>query len=227
MTTGRMALLHAEEHTPTMTDNESAGATPAVADATSTQTTGTEQDAQPAATDATLGDAGKRALEAERKTARDAQRRAEAAEKELQALKDAALSESEKRENRLAELEAERASWMTERQDIVLRSTIEREAAKAGADPELVLGSLLLNRDAITFADGTPTNVPELVAGLVKSKPGLVGRPAGSADLGTGTGGRSAAGQTFSRDQLRDPVFFAANRDDILAAQRAGRITDH
>ena len=208
-----------------MTDNASAGATPAVVDATLAQTTGTEPEAQDTATvDVPLGDTGKRALEAERKAASDARRRAEAAEKELQALKDAALSDGEKRDKRLAELEAERAVWTQERDNMILRATIEREAVKAGADPELVLGTLLLNRDSIEMADGAPTNVAALVAGLVKSKPGLITRPVGSADLGTGSGGRTAGSLTFTREQLRDPKFYADNKQDILSAMAEGRI---
>lgn len=218
-----------------MTDQTTpGGAMPPAAGATPAQSAAGPAATTPPATGATgpaptddpaLGDAGKRALEAERTAARDALKRAEAAEKALKALQDAQLSETEKRDKRLAELESAQAAWELERQTLTLQRAVERQAAKAGADPELTLAMVLSNRAAIEFeTDGSPKNLDKLVGDLVKTKPGLlVSRPVGSPDAGTG--GHPGPAASFTREQLRDPVFFQKNRDAIMAAQREGRIT--
>lgn len=215
-----------------MTDNASAGATPAAGGATPPQSTADTAAAAPAtgtdgaASTEPLGDAGKKALEAERAAARDALKRAEKAEKDLKALQEAQLSDAEKRDKRLAELEAERTTWDLERQRLVLERAVERQAVKAGADPEIVLAMVLANRSNVEFeADGSPKNLDRVIGDLVKAKPGLLINRTGSSDLGTGSASRTAAGKTFTREQLRDPEFFQANKADIMKAMQEGRIS--
>jgi hypothetical protein len=211
-----------------------AGAMPAAAGATPAQTPPADQApaAQtPPATgaqatdDPSLGDAGKKALDAERDARRDAEKRAKAAEDELKKLKDASLSENERRDKRLADLERAETDWQRERQDLVLRSSVERQAVKLGfADPTDALG--LLDRTSIEYEpDGSPRNVEQLLTALAKGKPYLLAqrRSAGSFDTGTG-GGQSAAGRTYTRAELRDPKFYEANREDITKAAAEGRI---
>jgi hypothetical protein len=201
-----------------------AGAMPAADDATSSQTAGTEPGEPAATADAAIGDAGQRAIKAERTAAREALKRAEAAERELEALRTANLSEQEKRDKRLAELELKQTEWQRERQDMVLASSVERAAVKLGfADPDDALG--LLDRSAIVFEDdGRPRNVERLLAELAKGKPYLLARRAlGSADAGQL--GAAPNPTTFSRAQLRDPEFFRAHKAEILRAQAEGRIT--
>jgi hypothetical protein len=208
-----------------MTDNASAGATPAVADATSAQTTGTEP-AQPTATvdDAALGDTGKRALEAERKAAREAQRRAEAAEKALEELKLAGASETEKA---IAAARKEGAAEVTERYHAQIRRS-EIKAALVGAGINASVLDLAVNAaefgDLKVSGDGEVEGLSQTVAAFKASRADLfrVGT-VGSPDAGTG--GRAAPAVSFTREQLRDPVFFNENQAAILLAQREGRIT--
>jgi hypothetical protein len=99
------------------------------------------------------------------------------------------------------------------------------EAARLGfADPDDAMR--LLDRATLEFEDdGSPRNVGTQLAALAKSKPYLLNiRPVGSFDTGLG-GGRQSAPRTYTRAELRDPAFYAANRDDILRAQVEGRIT--
>ena len=89
-----------------MADTTPAGAMPAVADAMSAQTTPVSPAAgtSPAAATSSsatgdsdaLGDGGKRALDAERQSAKDWKAKAEASAKELETLRTASLTESEK-----------------------------------------------------------------------------------------------------------------------------------
>jgi hypothetical protein len=213
-----------------VTDNASAGATPVVAGATPAQTP-PPTDASPAAPapPATgepdvLGDPGKRALDAMKAERDAATRAAKAAEKELQTLREAALSETEKRDKRLAELEGKEADWQREKQDLVLHSSVERAAAKIGfVDVSDAYG--LLDRTAITFEDdGSPKNIDKLLTDLAKAKPYLVGRgrPLGSADAGV----IGNPPHEFLASQLNDRAFYQANQVAIMAAMRDGRIVD-
>ena len=215
-----------------------AGAMPVVAGATPAQSTQADPPAAtgtagtPPATgtptttdDGQLGDGGRKALDAERAARRDAEQRAKTAQDELEKLRTASLSEDEKRQRRLVELERAEADWQRERQEFVLERVVERSAAKLGfADPVDALG--LLDRTALEFeADGHPRNVEQLLQTLAKAKPYLMtqARPSASFDTGT-AGGRAAGGTIYSLDQLRDTKFYEANRDDILQARKEGRI---
>lgn len=206
-----------------------AGAMPAAGGATLPQTPPASEPPAPPATgvadDGALGEAGKRALEAERAARRDAEARAKAAADELDKLKTAALSEDEKRQKRLADLERDQADWQRERQEFLLERAVERSAAKLGfADPADALG--LLDRTALEFeTDGRPRNVEQQLQALAKAKPYLLNQARPGASFDTGTAGRgSAGGAIYSLDQLRDTKFYEANRDDILLARKEGRI---
>lgn len=221
-----------------MTDQTTpGGAMPPAAGATPTQTppapagtassTSATQPATGAATtgDDGLGDKGKKALEEERKARRDAEQAARDAQTELEKLRTANLSEEERRTKRLSDLEREQSDWARERQELLLERGVERAAAKLGfADPADAMG--LLDRTTLEFdKEGHPRNLDQQLQALAKAKPYLLGqRAAGSFDTGTGSGTRPAAGRIYTRQELRDTTFFAANRDDILLAQRQGRI---
>jgi hypothetical protein len=222
-----------------MADNTSAGATPVVAGATPTQTaqpnstsasTGTDgtQPATGAATgtdDGALGDAGHKALESERQARRDAERKAKATQDELDKLKAASLSDEEKRQKRLADLEREQADWQRERQEFLLERAVQGSAAKLGfVDPTDAVA--LLDRSSLEYeTDGTPRNLDQQLTALAKAKPHLLApaRVAGSFDTGT-AGGRQAAKRIYTLADLRDPTFFQANQKDILLARQEGRI---
>lgn len=227
------------------TQTTPAGAMPVAAGATPVQTPppgGTPPPAEPPtpaapATGTTdggtepLGEPGLKALEDERRSRRDAEKRASSAEDELKKLREASLTEAEKREQRLTDLERAEADWKRERQELRLSRDVERAAAKAGfIDPGDAWR--LIDISSVEFdAEETAQNVDTLVSDLAKAKPHLISagqpppppRPAGSFD--TGLSGGPPGSRTYSREELRDPAFFAANREDILAAQREGRVT--
>lgn len=224
-----------------MTDQTaSAGATPVVTGATPAQTspatTGTPPPAAPAAApatgaadDAALGDAGREALRRERDARAAAERDAKTAKDELEKLRAASLSESEK-----AIADAKRAGADEARTQLhgALRSSeVIRALTTAGLSPSLA--TLAARGDefaALKVSDSAQVEgLPEAVAAFREANKDLF-RAApppsapGSFDTGTGAGGRPAGKPTYTREQLRDATFFAANKDDILAAQREGRI---
>lgn len=216
-----------------MADNASAGATPAAAGATPAQTTPVSPAADPvtpttpAMGDDGLGDAGKRAIDAERASARAEKARADKAEKALTDLQNASKSDAEKA---LAAAKAEGASEVTERYHAMIRrSEVKAALAGSGINPSV----LDLALGAPEFAglkvadDGSVEGLDAAVAQFKGSRADLF-KPAtvdGSSGLGTGSATRTAAGKTFTRDQLKDPVFYQANRVDIMQAMQEGRIT--
>lgn len=107
---------------------------------------------------------------------------------ELAQLKQSQMTETEKLQNRLKELEGKEQTWQQERRELLLRGTIERTATTLGiVDPEAAYR--LLDMSSLEFADdGTPKNVETALKALLKAKPYL-GRPGGgSVDGGSGQG---------------------------------------
>ena len=209
-----------------MTDTTNAGATPAVPAATAGQSAEAPAQ-QPAATadGDQLGDSGIRALEAERKARKDAERRAADLDRRIAAFEAEKLTESERAAKRAEDAEARATAMAAEVQSLRLRSTVASAAAKLGfSDPE---DALALVAGSVAFGeDGTPQGVDKLLADLAKSKPYLLSgrQPAGSFDTGTGAARAPQAGRVYTREQLRDSAFYAANEADIALAQREGRI---
>jgi len=216
-----------------MTDNAPAGATPAAAGATLAQTTPVSPAADPvtpsSATDdaAALGEPGKRALDAMKAERDNATKAAKAAEKALEDLKTASSSDAEKA---LKAAKAEGAQEVSERLNArIRRSEVKVALAAAGINPSVL--DLAVNASefgALTVSEDGEVEGLDTAVALFKGTRGDLFKPliqTGSADLGTGTAARSAGAKTFTREQLRDPAFFAANRDDIMEAQKAGRIT--
>lgn len=210
-----------------------AGAIPVAAGAIPAQSNPAPDAGQQPATGATdqdaedlkaLGDPGKRALDLMKAARKAAEDRAKAAESELETLRTANLSESEKRDKRLSDLEREQADWSRERQDLLLRSAVQQQALRLGfTHPELALG--VLDRSAIQFeASGEPKNLETLLTDLTKAYPELVGavRPSGSAD--GGPRGSTAAGRVYKASELNDRAFYEKNRADINQAYRENRI---
>jgi hypothetical protein len=136
--------------------------------------------------DEPLNEGGKRALQEERKSAAKWKAEAETAKKALETLQQASLTESERRDQRLAELELKEADWARERQDWQTRDAVTQAALRlAYADPADAYS--LIDRAAIEFDEGgKPTNVDKLLQTLIAAKPYLAGasRPGGSFDGG-------------------------------------------
>lgn len=87
-------------------------------------------------------------------------------------------------------------------------------------DPDVAWS--LLNVSAIEFDnDGRPKNLEQLLKELVNKKPYLVNRVQYAA-----TNPARSSPPIFTRAQLRDPKFFAENRDAIMEAMRDGRIVE-
>lgn len=188
-----------------------AGATPAASGATPDQTPAQpapvepakgpeEPKVEPQGNAAELGDSGKKALDAERKAARDAQARASAAEAELKKLKDEQLSETERLQNRVVELEKDSAERTQKMQDTLVRAAAISAASKAGfANPDVAYR--LLDPGAIEYDDkGTPTNVSELVGLTLQENPGLSSAAARAS--GSGDGGARGGSSTLTKEQI-------------------------
>jgi hypothetical protein len=92
----------------------------------------------------------------------------------------------------------------------------------------------LIDRQGIDIGeDGTVSGVDEALKALKEGKSYLFNANGSSnPTVGSATNGNSnsaggnANAPTFKRSQLQDPVFYKANREKILEAQRAGTIED-
>lgn len=149
-------------------------------------------------TDDGLGDAGKRAIEAERQARRQAERRISEMEKELARIRESGMSEQEKAvEQAKREAKAEAQKAFNTR---LVQAEVRAAAAGKLADPE----------DAIRFIDLTKFDVDDEgkvdnkaitkeITDLVKARPYLAAsatRPTGDADQGARGG--SAGGDDMN-----------------------------
>lgn len=124
-----------------------------------------------------------------------------------------------------AKLTEQLTTTQTEAAQDRLELAVYKAAAAAKADPAALLDS----RAFLTKAAGIdPTDTAALAAAISEattSNPRFkVSQAAtvGGADLGAGG---SAPARTYTRAMLADSAFYQANKSDILAAQREGRIT--
>lgn len=175
-----------------MNETTPTGAMPVAVDATSTQTTPVSPAPEanvptpPATGEPEVGDAGKRAIAAERKAAREAQDALKAAQAELETLRAAGLSESEKaiKEASNAATAAERAKWQTSIRTVRVESALR----VAGATNETLL-DLALRSDLIAALKvdeaGNVTDLDKAVEQLKKDIPEMFA----PARIGTTTGG--------------------------------------
>lgn len=140
---------------------------------------------------------------AERLEAELAKVRKEAAEArtKLKALEDEKLSESEKLQNRVKELEEKEKQWERERTESRLRSQVAEAGRKAGAiDPD-VLYRLVDPDDIVLDDSGKPKNLDALIKHLRDTRPYLFGKP-GSADGGAGRRTGATGAETMN-DRIR------------------------
>ncbi len=213
-----------------MTD-QSAGATPVVPGATPGQTTlpAAEEAATPPATgDDGLSDPGRRALDAERAQRRDAEKRAKALADELEALKASQLSEHEKA---VAQARTEAAAAKDQEWGARLRrSEVLRELQAAGIAGSLDLASRAPEFEALPVGeDGRVDGLDKAVAAFRSANPYLFGTPrppAGNFD--GGPGGQPSAQQSWTRDQIgsMSQVEYEKSEPEIMRAMREGRIRD-
>ena len=104
-------------------------------------------------------------------------KRAQEAEARAKALEDAKLSETERMQNRLAELERQQADHERERQEWTLRQEVNA-AANAMGLVDADAAYKLLDMAELEFAEsGAPKNLDKALANLVKARPYLVAAP--------------------------------------------------
>jgi small-conductance mechanosensitive channel len=146
-------------------------------------------------------------------------------EGKVKAEEEAKMTEQEKLQRRLAELERKEAEYQQVLQARTLEYEVKLQASKLGVvDPDAAYR--LLDVKQIEFDDdGKPTNLEKVLKDLVAKKPYLVS--SGGVPSPTNPAqGRISGQQVFTRSQLRDPKFFATNRDAIMQAMREGRILE-
>jgi hypothetical protein len=123
----------------------------------------------------------------------EARREAAKHRTDLRRVTDAQLSEAERLQRRVTELEAEREQVLAREKDRAIRYAALEAAAKLGfRDPDLAIR--LIDPSAVeTKDDGTPKNVERLLADVLARSPYL-GRTGVASDFGGGQRGASASG---------------------------------
>jgi hypothetical protein len=163
---------------------------------------------------------------------RDVTGKLEKLEKDNETLKQAAMSEEEREAARVKKLEEDSSRATPRIQDLTLENAVLKVAGEVGiADGELAMGAL--DKSAVTWEDGKPTNVKELLTELLERKPILAGNqsgdftkrgPKGSSDGGSGNGGKNPPKLTeeeaaMARRFGMDPEAFDAMRDGATLEQ--------
>lgn len=160
----------------------------------------------------------------------------EKAEAELTKINEAKkLEEDEKAkkngefEKLVAERDEEIKTLKTQMSEMTKSQAIAKVASELGSrDPELVK-QIVAGKIEVS-EDGTvdEAKVKELVEGVKTEKPFLFGE-AEKPNIGNEGGAPQGGSQdkpTFKRSQLKDTKFYSEHRDEILDAQREGRIED-
>ncbi|MBX6770875.1 MAG: phage scaffolding protein [Chloroflexi bacterium] len=145
-------------------------------------------------------------------------------EAKVKADEEAKLSETERLQKRLAELEREQALWQRERQERTLKYETMLAASRLGiVDPEAAYR--LLDMSNLEFdEDGSPKNLEQALKDLLKAKPYLAGQPVVTAGSPTNPATGQQRGGTFTMSQIADRRFYEQHREDILRAMAEGRI---
>ena len=119
----------------------------------------------------------------------------------------------------------ERDEALTRSQQLEMQNQIIKEAAKKGVT-DLDAATKLINSDSVKLGeDGQWSGITEAVDALVKDRPYLINS---TTSVGSPTNPASPSGTpgSYTINQISDPAFYQANKDDILKAQREGRIVD-
>lgn len=146
-------------------------------------------------------------------------------ESKVKADEEAKMTEQERLQKRLAELERKETEYQMALQARTLEYEVKLHAARLGVvDPDAAYR--LLDLKQIEFdEDGKPTNLEKVLKELVAKKSYLVGATNAASPTNPAQG-RVSGQQVFTRSQLRDPKFFAANREAVINAMREGRILE-
>ena len=111
-----------------------------------------------------------------RKENKSLRERLHAAEAAAEAAKKSQQTDAEKKEARLAELEAQALTWKQKEQELLVRSALSIAATKRGLDPDLA--GKLLNWATIKFDEesGQPKGVGKALDALLEQYPILKGQ---------------------------------------------------
>lgn len=134
----------------------------------------------------------------------------------------------------IAKVQAERDAFRTELEKTKIDTALYAEASKLAVDPNdvvaLIKGAHQISLDSKTHqivVDGdSETSLEQVVRSFLDKKPHLARSDyAGTSGGGSPTTKPSVTGKpTYTRAQLRDSEFFAANKEDIMLAMTEGRI---
>ena len=146
-------------------------------------------------------------------------------EAKVKADEDAKLTEQERLQKRIAELERKDTEYQQTLQERTVRYEVMLMANKLGiVDPDAAFR--LLDVSSLEFDDdGKPNNIEKVLKKLVSDKPYLIGGNSLASPTNPAQG-RIGGQQQFTRSQLRDHKFYQANRDAILKAAAEGRIIE-
>lgn len=133
----------------------------------------------------------------------------------------AKLSETEKLQKKLAELQSQHDNVTRQSQERIINYEVRLQAATMGiVDPDAA--AKLLDWSAIEYNDdGSPTNIDDLLKKLAKAKPYLVGKPAAPTSGGATNPPRSqsSAPPPLSREAISrmTPDEYNARRAEVQA----------
>lgn len=128
--------------------------------------------------------------------------RLKALEKAEEDRQTASLSDIEKRDRRIAELERENAEHLSRAQESTVRMAVLEAAARLGfRSPELAYRAL--DRSTVEFKDdGSPRNVDKLLRELLEREPYLA-KPATAPDFGGGSRGQLPSNEPSMNELMR------------------------
>ena len=141
-----------------------------------------------------------------RAEAADYRKRLREAEAKVQEHETASLTETERLQKRLADLEREQSAYQRERQERTVRYEVMLAASRLNIiDPDAAYR--LLDLAALTFDDeGMPTNIDEALKGLLKARPYLQAQIQ-TGQVGATNPGKDSTGHTETDAQRRARLF--------------------
>lgn len=160
----------------------------------------------------------------------------EDAEAKLKQFEDAKKAEEDERakkngefEKLLEEQKSENEKLRGQMKEMAKSQAISKIASELGSrDPELVKSIVAGQIEVSEDGKVDEAKIKELVEGVKTEKPFLFGE-AEKPNIGNDGGAPAGGSQdkpTFKRSQLKDTKFYAEHRDEILEANREGRIED-
>lgn len=144
-------------------------------------------------------------LRQEVKDAKAASHEAAALKAKLDELETASLSEQERIVKERDDLLAEKAKWAQDQQDTNLRLAVYSKQTELGiADADIALA--LLDKNAIVWENGQPTNITDTLTALLEAKPllkGVTAPPVPQApNLNAGGGNAPGRAPSLTADEL-------------------------